>query len=86
MTTHANVDVRGQHFEYIPFSSGRRSCPGITFGLQVVHLALACLLQGFNIMIVGGVEVDMSKGSGLDLPKVDPLNVILKPRLPKELY
>ncbi|KAM3731522.1 hypothetical protein ACB098_12G169800 [Castanea mollissima] len=86
MTTHANVDVRGQKFEYIPISFGRRSCPGLTFGMQVVHLALARLLQGFDIMTVGGAEVDMREGSGLDLPKVDPLNVILKPRLPKELY
>ena len=86
MTTHANVDVRGQNFEYIPFSSGRRSCPAITFGMQVVDLALARLLQGFDIMTVGGAEVDMREGSGLDLPKVDPLNVILKPRLPMELY
>ncbi|KAL4597097.1 hypothetical protein ACB092_12G211000 [Castanea dentata] len=86
MTTHANVDVRGQNFEYIPFSSDRRSCPGLTFGMQVVHSALARLLQVFDIMTVGGAEVDMREGSGLDLPKVDPLNVILKPRLPKELY
>ena len=50
MTTHANVDVRGQNFEYITFSSGRRSCPGLTFGMQVVHLALARLLLGFDIM------------------------------------
>ena len=86
MTTHANVDVRGQNFEYIPFSSGRRSCPAIPFGMQVVHLALARLLRGFDIMTVGGAKVDMREGSGLDLPKVDPLNVILKPRLPMELY
>ncbi|XP_065638856.1 dimethylnonatriene synthase [Quercus suber] len=65
MTTHANVDVRGQNFEYIPFNSGRRSCPGLTFGMQVVHLALACLLQGFDIMTVGGAEVDMREGSGM---------------------
>ena len=32
-------------------------------------------------MTMGGVEVDMREGSGIDLTKVDPLNVILKPRL-----
>ena len=86
MTTHADIDVRGQNFEYIPFSSGRRSCPGITFGLQVVHLALARLLQGFDIINAAGVVVDMREGPGIALPKVDPLQVILKPRLHMELY
>ncbi|KAF9620741.1 hypothetical protein IFM89_014345 [Coptis chinensis] len=39
LTDQANVDVRGQHFELIPFGSGRRSSPGISLGLLVVHLA-----------------------------------------------
>ncbi|XP_065625410.1 dimethylnonatriene synthase-like [Quercus suber] len=86
LTTHAGIDVRGQNFEYIPFSSGRRSCPGITFGLQVVHLALARLLQGFDITPMAGVKVDMREGPGIALPKVDPLDVILKPRLSMEHY
>ena len=44
-TTHKGVDVRGQHFELIPFGSGRRMCPGISFSLQITQLTLlvACL-------------------------------------------
>ncbi|XP_018827789.2 LOW QUALITY PROTEIN: dimethylnonatriene synthase-like [Juglans regia] len=86
LTTHADINVWGQNFEYIPFSSGRRSCPGTSFGLQVVHLALARLLQGFDISTMGGVKVDMREGLGVDLPKVDPLVLVPKPRLPMELY
>ncbi|KAM3731517.1 hypothetical protein ACB098_12G169400 [Castanea mollissima] len=86
MTTHADIDVWGQNFEYIPFSSGRRSCPGITFGLQVVHLALARVLQGFDITTMASVKVDMLEGPGISLPKVNPLDVVLKPRLPMESY
>ncbi|XP_059454035.1 cytochrome P450 CYP82D47-like [Corylus avellana] len=41
LTTHKDVDLRGKSFELIPFESGRRVCPGISFGLQMVHLALA---------------------------------------------
>nr|H2DH24.1 RecName: Full=Cytochrome P450 CYP82D47 [Panax ginseng]AEY75221.1 cytochrome P450 CYP82D47 [Panax ginseng] len=41
------VDVKGQHFELIPFGVGRRLCPGIAFGLQMLHLVLATLLHGF---------------------------------------
>nr|POE78942.1 cytochrome p450 82g1 [Quercus suber] len=86
MTTHANIDVRGQNFEYIPFSSGRRSCPAITYGMQVVHLALARVLQGFDMTTMASVKVDMLEGPGIALPKVNPLDVVLKPRLPLESY
>ncbi|KAL4597092.1 hypothetical protein ACB092_12G210500 [Castanea dentata] len=88
MTTHADIEVWGQNFEYIPFSSGRRSCPGITFGLQVVHWALARVLQGFDITTMASVKVDMLEveGPGISLPKVNPLDVVLKPRLPMESY
>ncbi|XP_022771510.1 cytochrome P450 82G1-like [Durio zibethinus] len=86
MTTHAHFDVRGQNFEFIPFSSGRRSCPAITFGLQVVHLTLGKLLQGFDIRTPDGKSVDMAEGLGLALPKLNPLEVVLTPRLSEEFY
>ncbi|KAE8684617.1 Cytochrome P450 82G1 [Hibiscus syriacus] len=86
MTTHADFDVRGQNFEFMPFSSGRRSCPGITFGLQVVHLTVAKLIQGFHIRTADGMAVDMKEGLGLALPKLNPLDVVLNPRLRPELY
>jgi cytochrome P450 len=40
LTTHMSVDVRGQHFEFIPFGSGRRMCSRISFALQVMQLHL----------------------------------------------
>ncbi|GAV78222.1 p450 domain-containing protein [Cephalotus follicularis] len=86
LTTHANFDVGGQHFGYIPFSSGRRSCPGILSAMQMSQLMLARLLQGFEIATLMNAPVDMSEGSGLSLPKAKPLEVILTPRLPEELY
>ncbi|KAL2488278.1 Cytochrome [Forsythia ovata] len=83
---HKNVNFKGQNFEYVPFSSGRRMCPGLTFGLQVVHLTLARLLQGFYVSTPMNIPVNMDEGLGLALPKVEPLDVILTPRLPRELY
>ncbi|TXG52934.1 hypothetical protein EZV62_022103 [Acer yangbiense] len=83
---HANLDARGQHFEYLPFSSGRRKCPGISFELQVLHLTLARLFHAFELGTVSDTIVDMSEGPGLTIPKATPLEVIVTPRLPSMLY
>lgn len=49
LTTHKEADILGQTFEYLPFGSGRRSCPGVSLALQVVHLVLASFLHGFQV-------------------------------------
>ncbi|KAH6784392.1 hypothetical protein C2S52_009351 [Perilla frutescens var. hirtella] len=43
-----DVDFLGQHFQYIPFGSGRRSCPGMQLGLILVRLVLAQLVHCFD--------------------------------------
>ncbi|RHN43068.1 putative flavone synthase [Medicago truncatula] len=32
------LDVRGQNFQFIPFGTGRRACPGVSLALQVVPI------------------------------------------------
>lgn len=86
LTTHVDVDVRGQNFELIPFGSGRRSCPGSTFAMQVLHLTLARLLHGFELDSPLDRPIDMTESPGLTIPKATPLDVLLTPRLPAELY
>lgn len=86
MDSHNNVNYKGQSYEYIPFSSGRRMCPAVNYGLLVVHLTLARLIQSYELATPMNVAVDMSEGLGIALPKVKPLEVILTPRLPLELY
>jgi cytochrome P450 len=86
LTTHKDVDVKGQHFELIPFSAGRRICPGISFSLQLMQIALATLLHGFDIVTQDGGSVDMVEQSGLTNIKASPLQVILTPRLPAQFY
>ncbi|XP_056167229.1 cytochrome P450 CYP82D47-like [Syzygium oleosum] len=86
LTTHKDLDVRGQNFEYLPFGSGRRMCPGVSFALQVLHIALATLLHSFEIETALDGPVDMRAGMGITSPKVTPLEVILTPRLPPHLY
>ncbi|GLT47060.1 hypothetical protein SLA2020_207820 [Shorea laevis] len=45
LTSHKEVNVKGQHFQLISFSSGRRMCPAASFALQVLQLTLGNLLQ-----------------------------------------
>lgn len=86
LTTHKNVDLKGQHFELIPFGAGRRMCPGISFGLKVMQITLANLLHGFDIVTQDGRAADMGEQSGLTNIKASPLQVIITPRLATHVY
>lgn len=80
------MEVKGQDFEFLPFGSGRRKCPGISFALQVLHLTLARLLHAFKLGSVSDTLVDMRESPGMTVPKATPLEVTLTPRLPSKLY
>ncbi|XP_021675791.2 xanthotoxin 5-hydroxylase CYP82C4 isoform X1 [Hevea brasiliensis] len=86
LTSHMDVDVRGQHYELLPFGSGRRSCPGASFALHALHLALARFLHAFDLATPNDQPVDMTETPGTTLPKATPLEVLLSPRLPAKLY
>ncbi|KAB1220499.1 Cytochrome P450 82C4 [Morella rubra] len=85
-TSQKNVDFRGQSFEYLPFGSGRRVCPGISFALHVMHLTLANLLHAFEITTPFDEPVDMAVGLGPTNLKATPLEVHLSPRLPAGVF
>jgi len=80
--THMHVDVKGRNFELIPFSAGRRYCPGIGLTLQILHIVLATLLQNFDISTLNDEPVDMTESAGLINDKASPLEVHIVPRLP----
>ncbi|KAL6012484.1 hypothetical protein ACLOJK_002973 [Asimina triloba] len=86
ITSHSEVDARGQHFQYIPFGSGRRMCPGISFAYQVMHLTLARLIHGFNMATTMDEQVDMTECIGITMPKESPLQVLFSPRLSHKLF
>ncbi|KAH9532018.1 hypothetical protein CY35_19G066600 [Sphagnum magellanicum] len=84
-----NVDLKGKHFELIPFGSGRRICPGILLGLLIVQMHLARLLHSFTWKLPKGEnpqDMDMGEVSGITIRKVIPLHAIAIPRLPQHLY
>lgn len=86
LTTHKGTDVKGRHFELMPFGSGRRACPGITFALQMMLLTLAGFLHAFEVSTPGNAPVDMTGSVGLTNMKAAPLEVLVKPRLSPHLY
>ncbi|CAA2987791.1 cytochrome P450 71A6-like [Olea europaea subsp. europaea] len=79
------IDFKGLNFEYIPFGSGRRGCPGISFAMAVDELALAKLMLNFNFTLPIGVterDLDMSELSGITVRKKLPLLVMATSRSP----
>ncbi|PTQ26692.1 hypothetical protein MARPO_0596s0001, partial [Marchantia polymorpha] len=45
------VDVRGHHYEVLPFGAGRRKCPGMNLGLVSVAYNLAQLVHACSISL-----------------------------------
>ncbi|EEE59442.1 hypothetical protein OsJ_11620 [Oryza sativa Japonica Group] len=79
------VDFKGNDFEYIPFGSGRRVCPGITLGLTSMELVLASLLYHFDWELPGGKrceEIDMSEAFGITVRRKSKLVLHATPRVP----
>ncbi|GFY80603.1 cytochrome P450, family 712, subfamily A, polypeptide 1 [Actinidia rufa] len=59
------VDIKGRSFNYMPFGSGRRGCPGSLLASTVKHLTVATLVQCFDWKIKGGEKLNMEEGAGL---------------------
>ncbi|CAI9099859.1 OLC1v1036741C1 [Oldenlandia corymbosa var. corymbosa] len=73
------VDLKGHHFQFLPFGSGRRICPGSAFALVIAELALANLILNFNFKLADGKkpeELDMIEAHGLVTIKKTPLLVV----------
>ncbi|OWM74472.1 hypothetical protein CDL15_Pgr003975 [Punica granatum] len=86
LTSHKNIDVKGQHFELIPFGGGRRACPGLGHAIQMAQLTLASLLHAFDITTPSDAPVDMTGSPGLTNSKATPLQVLVRPRLSPSTY
>ncbi|EEC72194.1 hypothetical protein OsI_05272 [Oryza sativa Indica Group] len=62
------VDFSGTDFRFIPGGSGRRMCPGLTFGVSNIEIALVTLLYHFDWKLPSETdthELDMRETYGL---------------------
>ncbi|KAI5678318.1 hypothetical protein M9H77_09268 [Catharanthus roseus] len=74
-----SLDFKGHNFQYIPFGSGRRSCPGVNFAIPIAELALANLIHKFNFSLPDGVtaeDLDPTDVVGFISQKETPLSFI----------
>ncbi|KAI5068245.1 hypothetical protein GOP47_0016590 [Adiantum capillus-veneris] len=79
-----DIDVKGQHYDLIPFGSGRRVCPGARLALSVLHVTLANLVKAFDWELPDGqshMDMDMSEQRGITSMRATPLLAIPKLRL-----
>jgi ferulate-5-hydroxylase len=83
------LDLNGSCFEFLPFGSGRRSCPGMALGLHALELAVAQLAHGFHWALPSGMkpsDLDVGDVFGLSAPSAARLYAVPSPRLTGPLY
>ncbi|XP_073101470.1 cytochrome P450 71AP13 isoform X2 [Elaeis guineensis] len=76
------IDFKGNDFQFIPFGSGRRICPGMNFAVSTVELALANLIRCFDWELPHGMareDLDMVEAPGITNPMKQRLQLVAKP-------
>ncbi|KAK2416319.1 cytochrome P450 CYP736A12 [Trifolium repens] len=90
LTNGSRVEIsHGPDFKILPFSAGKRKCPGAPLGVTFVLLALARLFHCFDWTPPPNQEnniIDTQELYGLTMPKVHPLIAVAKPRLETHMY
>uniref|UniRef100_M8C942 Cytochrome P450 71D7 n=1 Tax=Aegilops tauschii TaxID=37682 RepID=M8C942_AEGTA len=80
----SSVDFNGSSYEFLPFGAGRRMCPGVSYSLPFLQMALVQLCYHFNWSLPEGVaEVDMTEADGLGLRRRSPLRLCATPFVPE---
>ncbi|KAG1365385.1 Cytochrome P450 71A9 [Cocos nucifera] len=77
-----DIDFKGQHFQFLPFGSGRRICPGMSLGMATIDLALANLLYRFDWDLPVGMskeDIDMEEQFDLVMHRKSNLVLVATP-------
>ena len=78
------TDFKGLNFQFIPFGSGRRICPGMAFAIASMELVLANLVHHFDWSLPDGAaggSLDMTESPGITVHRKIPLVVVASPRI-----
>ncbi|KAG6654855.1 tryptamine 5-hydroxylase-like [Carya illinoinensis] len=74
-----DIDAKDKDFRFLPFGGGRRGCPGYSFALATVEIALARLLCHYDWALpqgVGADDMDLSEIFGLATRKKTPIVLV----------
>ncbi|XP_023532730.1 geraniol 8-hydroxylase-like [Cucurbita pepo subsp. pepo] len=72
-------DSKARNFEFIPFGSGRRICPGQPLATRMLHLMVGSLLHWFDWKLEEGVtpeNMNMDENFGITVEKAQPLRAV----------
>ncbi|MBA0652214.1 hypothetical protein Goklo_019487 [Gossypium klotzschianum] len=72
------INFIGEDFQFIPFGVGRRSCPGLQFGVASVEYMIANLVYCFDWKLADGAtadNLDMTEPYGIAVYRKFPLHV-----------
>lgn len=73
----STIDYKGNNFEYLPFGSGRRKCPGMNMASTSVEFTVANLLYCFDWKLPDGMKkLDMGEEFGLNIRKKVALKLV----------
>ncbi|GAB2274054.1 hypothetical protein Dimus_008824 [Dionaea muscipula] len=79
----SKIDYRGRDFEFLPFGSGRRICPGISLAHRMLHWMLGSLIHSFDWKLGDGKtpeNLDMDDKFGFTVQRAQSLLAIPLPR------
>ncbi|KAH6796265.1 hypothetical protein C2S51_037251 [Perilla frutescens var. frutescens] len=76
LNENGDCDYSGNSFQYLPFGSGRRLCPGLPLAERMVMFLLATLVHSFHWRLPHHSNIDMSETFGIVMRKTTPLFAI----------
>ncbi|KDP34507.1 hypothetical protein JCGZ_11057 [Jatropha curcas] len=80
----SGLDFKSQNFDFLPFGSGRRMCPGLPMATRQLPLILASLIYCFDWSLPNDEEpalLDMNDKFATALQKEQPLLIVPKRKL-----